>query len=166
MLGCSRQTARTRAAAALRTRHCLSLLGVLVTLAFLAPRAYAQAKETVELEVTTLVATKAACPEDPSLQPLLPLLRRSFEEHAGFKALSTTTLRAELGEVEELPLPNSATLRLTFRGMEEGLVRLGLAIPPRLKTRVRVKPGSTFFQAGMSYGDGILVLAITARRID
>lgn len=122
----------------------------------------AAAEGPTKLTVTTVVARARPGPPDASLGALGPMLRRSFPDHKGFTLLGSTTLTASRAKPEAVPLPNGGTLTLTYQGTEQGYVRLDLAIPPRLKTSVRVAAGGTFFQAGLPHDDGILVLAITA----
>lgn len=125
------------------------------------------AADRVELSVSAVLASKKAgspAGHDPGPAPLDSLLRKAFPDYRYFTLLSTTATRVELGKSGQVPLPNGLVLDLGYQGMEDAMMRLELSIPPRLKTSMRVSDGGTFFQAGMPYSNGVLVLAITARK--
>ena len=148
--------------------HAVSRAMLLASIAMLAvaPAVAAQERSsTVELTVSTVLATRARTNPDPSLQSLARLLEKAFADYSGFELLSVTRMSVPLGQQAQVPLPNRATLNLSYKGMEEAFIRLDLSIPPRLSTSVRVSDGGTFFQAGMAHGKGILVLAIKARSL-
>ena len=61
-----------------------------------------------------------------------------------------------------MALPNGTELDFKYLGEEDGFLRLHLEVGG-LKSTVRVKSGSTFFQAGRGYKDGMIVLAFQAK---
>jgi len=138
------------------------VLVVAAVVASLTASRAASAQPAPKLTITMVLARAEPGAADPSLGPLAPMLRKSFPDHRHFRLLGSTTLQASQAKAEAVLLPNGSSLLLTYRGSEKGYLRLDLAIPPRLKTSVRVAPGGTFFQAGLPHDGGILVLAITA----
>jgi hypothetical protein len=60
-------------------------------------------------------------------------------------------------------LPDGSAMTVKFHGFSGKFIKLGFGIEGKLNTILRATPGGTFFQAGLKYGDGILILAISVR---
>jgi hypothetical protein len=90
-------------------------------------------------------------------------LKKVFPGYGAFKVLDEKALDLTApGKSATTKLPSEHELSLTFLGRKGRFLRLRLAIPPRIKTDVRVNDGGTFYQAGMKHEGGILVLAVKA----
>ncbi len=123
----------------------------------------AAAEESVTVEVRAIAATADGEDCDRALRRLCGRLQRGFGAYSHFRQIDRNSLRLGQGDSGELSLPTGNHLTLEFHGVTDDFVKLGLSIDDRLNTTLRASPGSTFFQAGLSYGDGILILAITVR---
>lgn len=135
----------------------LTLL-VLGTLMGASPEAHA---DPITVEVRTIAASTEDSGFDSRLDPLKGKLTKAFRGYKSFKLVGKRTLRLREKKGKSMPLPNGTELTLTFNGMAGNLVKLGLSIANKMSTTLRASRGSTFFQAGMDYDDGILILAIT-----
>ncbi len=82
----------------------------------------------------------------------------------------TDRLSLDEGQSQELGLLGENRLILTAEGFENGKIRLRVKLSPRsskeeaLETVLRISSGNTFLIGGPSYGEGVLILAFTARR--
>lgn len=124
------------------------------------PEAHA---ETITVEVRSIAADTDDEAFDPRLNHLKGKLQKAFRGYKSFKQVGKRVLRLPDSKGKAMPLPNGSELTLTFHGMAGNLVKLGLAIAGKMSTTLRASPGSTFFQAGMDYEGGILILAITVK---
>lgn len=129
--------------------------------AFLFVSAPAFAQETVSVEVRSIAASSDGAGFDSRLNDLRARLQRGFAGYSSFQQLDNHQVTLRQGAANSLRLPTGGTLTLEYQGMAGDLVKLGLSIEGRLNTTLRATPGSTFFQAGLSYQSGILILAIT-----
>ncbi len=140
-----------------------------LTLALLQGSAWAQpAKQPppkAQVRVAAIAATATDGDPDPALRQMVPVLKRTFPDYQGFKLVSSTTVELARGATEVVPLPNGKDLKVGYLGPQEGYVKLHMDIKDKLSTTVRVEDGGTFFQAGMAYEGGILILAITAKML-
>ncbi|TXD32651.1 hypothetical protein FRC96_16795 [Lujinxingia vulgaris] len=123
----------------------------------------ASAQEKVTVEVRAIAASDAGEGFDSQLSDLRRRLERGFAGYSSFRQVASSRLSLGAGESDDVSLPDGSTLTMTSHGKEENFVKLGLSIGDRLNTTLRATPGSTFFQAGLNYQDGILILAITVR---
>ncbi|RDV36189.1 hypothetical protein DV096_20320 [Bradymonadaceae bacterium TMQ3] len=123
----------------------------------------ASAQEKVTVEVRAIAAGSAGEGFDSQLSDLRRRLERGFAGYSSFRQVASSRLALGAGESDDVTLPDGSTLTMTSHGKEENFVKLGLSIGDRLNTTLRATPGSTFFQAGLNYQDGILILAITVR---
>lgn len=123
----------------------------------------AVAEERVQIEVRAIAATADGEDCDRSLRRLCGRLQRGFGAYSNFQLIARNELRLEAGESGEVTLPTGHNLTMEFHGVTDEFVKLGLSIDDRLNTTLRASPGSTFFQAGLNYREGILILAITVR---
>ncbi len=115
------------------------------------------------------VAVKTIHAKDAKEQSTAPasLTKRlavAFPKYTAFHLLGSSQWDLAKGKAGTHALPNDKSLNVTYLGPQEKFLKLRVAIPPKLKTEVRVKNGGTFYQAGMGYKGGILILSINAKR--
>lgn len=127
-------------------------------LTFAAP-AMAQAEE-ITVQVRSISASNGEG-FDPKLEDLRSKLEKAFKGYTKFQMIGDTTFPVAEGEKKTIRLPNGASMSVTFHGLAGKFIKLGLGIAGKLNTTLRASSGSTFFQAGLEYQDGILILAIT-----
>lgn len=120
--------------------------------------------QTVDVEVRAISASKDGDSFDSKLADLKAKLQKVFANYSSFEQLSKTSIQLDKGQTNSVRLPEGSTLEITFHGLAEDLIKLGVDVGDKLSTTLRASPGSTFFQAGLEYGDGILILAITVDR--
>jgi hypothetical protein len=114
----------------------------------------------ITVEVRTISAQKGSPQFDPRLEDLRGQLSKAFAGYTSFSQVDTQSMKmAEKGS-GKVRLVNGQEMTLTFFGLAGNLVTLGLNLVGKMNTTLRLSPGSTFFQAGMEYKDGILILAI------
>ncbi|RAL21823.1 hypothetical protein DL240_13305 [Lujinxingia litoralis] len=130
---------------------------------FLTISVSASAQEKVTIEVRAIAASNQSEGFDSQLSDLRRRLERGFAGYTSFRQVASSRLSLADGESDDVSLPDGSTLTMTSHGKQESFVKLGLTIGDRLNTTLRATPGSTFFQAGLSYQSGILILAITVR---
>ena len=138
----------------------LPLLAAAVVLLAAAPNAHA----AVRCDVQVILATGGGSAPymDPALRSVAGYLKKSFgARYTSFRQLSRQGLSLDIRQRGTLDLPNEKTLALTFRGIRDGFIRLFMELP-HLRTTVKIRDGSLFFQAGQSYRGGMLILAIRA----
>ena len=125
--------------------------------------AQAQAKK-VQVEVQSIQALTA---KDKGKAPakLAKKLRAAFMGYQSFSVLATRAMALEKGKSGSMALPNKRSLDVTYLGVADKMLKLRVAIPPDLRTDVRVSNGGTFYQAGMKHDGGILILAIQAKTL-
>jgi hypothetical protein len=120
----------------------------------------APAAADITVEVRTISAQKEGQQFDARLQDLRGQLTKGFGGYTSFTQVDVQSVRmAEKGE-QKLKLVNGQEMTLTFYGMAGKLITLGASVMGRMNTTLRLSPGGTFFQAGMEYKSGILILAI------
>ena len=118
----------------------------------------------VQCDIQVIHATKGDKHIDPLLRPIERYLNRSFgNRFQSFKLLDSSRLVLNKSQQGQRSLPNNTTLSLTYLGIEQSLLRLEMAVGG-LKTTVKVHDGGLFFQAGRSYKNGMLIVAIRAKR--
>ena len=119
-----------------------------------------QKASKVRCDITVIHATKGKAGVDPALKPLASYLTNSFgSRYQSFKEIGRTALTLAPNERAVHKLPNDTELSLTYLGADETLLRLLMEVSG-LKTTVKVHDGGLFFQAGRSYKEGMLVVAI------
>jgi hypothetical protein len=141
--------------------HLITTL-VLVTSFGLFTPAVAQA-ETISVQIQSIAASSTGTSFDPSLESLRPKLQKAFGGYSNFQRVGDTTFTLKNGERQGTKLPDGSTINITFHGLAGKFIKLGLGVAGKLNTTLRASPGSTFFQAGLEYQDGILILAITVK---
>ncbi len=132
-----------------------------VALALVFPASSAVAEESITVEVRAIAAGIHDDSFDPALEDLRGRLERGFRDYTSFEQITRRSREISLDSFADFTLPTEDTLTISFRGLDDHLVKLGVTLGDRLDTSLRVSPGSTFFQAGLRYDRRMLVLAIT-----
>ncbi len=140
----------------------MALLVACFALGMLSP-ATAAAQDKVEIGVRAILASPEAGAADPELADLQATLVKAFEGYGTFKELSDEKAALALQKTQKFALPDGTAFEVAFKGTTGDLLKLGLSVGDKFKSDVRVSRGSTFFQAGLPYNKGILIIAITAR---
>ena len=120
--------------------------------------------QQVAVEVRSIAASKTDKGFDDDLSDLKGKLEKVFGSYSTFEQLSRQNVQLDKDQKKSITLPEGSTLKVTFHGFADDLIKLGIDVAGKLSTTLRASPGSTFFQAGLQYGDGILILAITVDR--
>jgi hypothetical protein len=136
---------------------------LLVFTGLLGLSAPAFAQESITVEVRSIAASKDGDSFDSSLDDLKSKLTRAFGGYTNFKQVGRTSLSIPQKGSKSTSLANGGSLELTFHGTAGKFVKLGLSIAGKLNTTLKATHGSTFFQAGLNYETGILMLAITVK---
>lgn len=140
----------------------MNMLMALVMLAGLVLAAPAQAfAQDITVQVRSISASQEGTKFDPKLEDLRKKLGKAFKGYTNFELVGDNTFKVALDETKTTSLPNGDTISVSFHGMAGKFIRLGLGIAGKLNTTLRASSGSTFFQAGLEYQSGILILAIT-----
>ncbi len=140
------------------------ILVATVALCWLAVPTQAHADDSVNVDVRVIrVATSGGAHVDTALEDLKPKLLKAFDGYENFQSLSQQDARIPSGQSHDFTLPDGTILRVTAKDTTGETLRIGIGVGNKFKTNVRVSPGNTFFQAGLPYKGGILVIAITAR---
>ncbi len=137
----------------------MALAAFVLTLGWEGP-AQAQDNGEIKVQVRTIHVQAQGDTFDTSLTDLKQDLIKGFKGYTSFKARSQDEAKVTAGGAHKFVLPDGNHLQMTFRDAPSGLVRLGLNVDGKFKTNVRVSRGNTFFQAGLPYEGGILVIAI------
>ena len=114
----------------------------------------------ITVEVRSIAASREGDSVDPKLKDIQGTLNVTFAGYSNFEQLGVQRVGLAPRKSKKVKLPNGSMLTLTFQGLAGDLIKLGLGIADKMNTTLRVSPGSTFFQAGMRYKGGILILAI------
>ena len=145
-------------------RNAINIIFALTFVAILgfAPSAFAQDKITVE--VRAISATQGAGGYDTKLNDIQRKLKKAFgSKFSHFTEIKTESL-VFMGKIKKTTsLPNGNELTLGYLGKNGEFIKLQLGIAGKMNSTLRVKRGKTFFQAGLRYGKGILILAITVK---
>lgn len=120
--------------------------------------------QEVGFKVRVILARQVDGPPDGKIpRKLQGYLERSFGgRFKSFKLLMDKGLAVQKGETGAMKLMDSSELRLSFREFQGEFIVLQMSLKD-LDATVRIRDGGMFFQAGHRYGDGMLVLAVTAR---
>lgn len=121
------------------------------------------AQDSITVEVRSIYASKDGSSFDSSLNDLKNKLTRAFGGYTNFEQVGDTSLKISKSKSKSTRLANGSTMKLTFHGETGRFVKLGLSIASKLNTTLKATKGSTFFQAGLNYKSGILILAITVK---
>ena len=124
----------------------------------------AKDSDAVNVDVRVIrVSTEGAAHVDSKLDDIKPKLLKAFDGYKKFLPMSRTKAGIKRGTTHSFSLPDGTQLRITPEKRSGNELRLGIELGKKFRTKVRVSPGNTFFQAGLPYKGDILVIAITAR---
>lgn len=144
-----------------------TLLNIILTMTVLLAGVFAFAQPAAAQDITVRVRSIAATSQgeafDSRLADVQKELQTAFRGYTNFKLLDDTNFRLSESQSRTVDLPGGTALTLTFHGISADFIRLGLSIGSQLRTTLRASPGSTFFQAGLDYKNGMLILAISAK---
>jgi len=121
------------------------------------------AAQDVTVRVRSIAATKQGDAFDSKLGDLKNELQKAFGGYSNFQLIDDNSFTLQQSQSRTTELPGGTQLTLTFHGVTADLLRIGLAIGDQFSTTLRASRGSTFFQAGLDYKNGMLILAITAK---
>ena len=120
----------------------------------------AQAGNTAKVKVAVIHATKAKAPKDPALKKIEKSLKTAFGGYKSFKQLDKQVLKLTAGKPANIKLPGAQKARLTYKGKKGKRHMMTLAIPKsKVNVDLRVPARKLFYQAGIPYKNGILILA-------
>lgn len=143
-----------------------TLLNIILTVTVLAG-IVGFSKPAAAQEVTIRIRSIAAGTEgtafDKDLNDLESKLHKAFRGYTSFKLIQDTQFTLKKSDSHTISVPGGTKVTMSFHGVAGEFLRLGLAIGDKLHTTLRASPGSTFFQAGLNYKNGMLILAITAK---
>lgn len=138
-------------------RRSLWAWGLLLVL--VAPAAHAA--EKVGLKVAVIHATQSGDGVDPALANIQGDLKKTFGGYKSFKQLSKSELDLAQGAPQTVKLPNGENAELTYKGERKGRHDLRLDIPKsKVGVNLTAPLRKMFYQAGMKYDGGILILAL------
>lgn len=146
-------------------RSLLSLTLIIVLALFIAAPSTAVADDAIIVKLRLIYGNNDGARIDTALKDIEKTLKNSFPTYTSFEHLKTErwTLKLDATRATTLPDRGATTLELTHLGWaKDRKVRLGIELKDKLKTEVLAAPRATFFQAGLFYKDGILILAISA----
>lgn len=137
-------------------------LAVMIGGVFMAAPAQASA-ESITVQIRSIAATNQGESFDPKLNDLKGKLKKAFGGYSNFKQVGNLNFKVKKGAQKSNKLADGSNITVSFHGYAGKFIKLGLSIAGKLNTTLRASPGSTFFQAGLNYQGGILVLAITVK---
>jgi len=146
-------------------RNALKILMALLIVGTLVPAAPrpAWADDVITVRVRSIAASTKGKSFDKKLRDLHGKLKKAFPGYTNFEQVGHRRMRLKKGKGKSMKLPNGSEMTISFHGMAGRFIKLGLSIAGKLNTTLRATPGSTFFQAGLDYEKGILILAITVQ---
>jgi hypothetical protein len=117
----------------------------------------------VNIQVHAIHATSTSGPAfaSPALEAITPKLTKAFGQYSSFKQVSSKQVSLRPKASFQFPLPDANIFELAYDGPEGALAGLNIGIGKKFNTKVRASRGSTFFQAGLPYKGGILIIAIS-----
>lgn len=121
------------------------------------------AAQSITVQIRSIAATNNGDSFDPKLNDLKGKLKKAFGGYSSFEEVGNNKFKVNKNKRKSTTLPNGSDITVTFHGYAGKFIKLGLGIAGKLNTTLRASPGSTFFQAGLNYKGGILVLAITVK---
>jgi len=120
--------------------------------------------QEMTVEVRSIAASKDGDGVDDSLESVEAKLEKVFGNYSTFEQIDHSSIELDKDQQKSIDLPDGSTLEVTFHGFADDLIKLGISVAGKLSTTLRASSGSTFFQAGLDYKDGILILAITVEK--
>lgn len=144
-------------------RGFIKIFLALLVVGTMAGAADTAAAQDVDVTVRSISASKNGNYFDPKLENLKTKLTRAFSGYTNFKLVQKDDFKLEKSNSETVTVPGGTDVTITFHGLAGDFYKMGLSIADKLTTTLRASPRSTFFQAGLRYKSGILILAITVK---
>jgi len=116
-----------------------------------------------DVQVHIIYAKKAQT--KPKVDPKLKGLKRYFNRFPGynwFELKKVKTLSVPLGDTVGLQVPGKRLLKLKYRGVSKGFVKLRFELGD-MHMNVRVHNGGVFFHSGFNFENGRIILAVRPR---
>ncbi len=120
-------------------------------------------EKPIEVTVHSIQIHKDGKIFDKQLEPLRDKLISGFPGYQNFKHISEEVAPIKQGGQHTFALPDKTPLTIGYSDVTKELINLNVKVDNKVATTLRVSRGNTFFQAGLPYQDGILVIAITVR---
>ncbi len=132
----------------------------------IAPRR-ASADPLVRVRVIVIHAKKSPPFLHEQVKPLWETLRKTFgDRFASYDLVSSTEREVARGGRVEVPMPDGGTFAVVYRGVAQDDRFLKLSIEHgTLKSRVRIRDGGLFFQAGKRWQGGVLIVGVRASTV-
>lgn len=143
-------------------RTLLNILLTLTVLAGIVGFSEPAAAQEVTIRVRSIAASTQGQHFDSKLDDLKTKLQKAFRGYTHFELVDDTKFTLQANKSKTVAVPGGTEMTLEFKGVTGDFLRLGLSIGDKLHTTLKASRGSTFFQAGLSYKSGMLILAITA----
>lgn len=126
--------------------------------------------QPIEVVVQTIYADEQGEGFSEALEPLKDSIRDAFPpSYKRFDSIERVVIELEVGEAHSVPLPDkkNTTLQITYLSFnDEQLIELQFKLSDPAQTRIdtllKLTPGAHLFQAGLSYKEGILIIAVEA----
>ena len=142
-------------------------IAVLTALMYCIP-ATAQDELSLEVVVREIVADNSGQGLDSRLGDIGKDMKKM--SYTTFRLEQTHNLRLQGEQEGKVALLGKNQLSIVPAGEEEGKVRLKVKLTPgdkkqrSFESTLRIPDGGTFIIGGPAYGDGVLILALTARK--
>lgn len=138
-----------------------TLLTVAASLMFASAPAVCAAKEVVKLKITVIHATKKKGGVEASLRRFKRDLSTAFAGYGSFRRLTEREVMLTRGKKSTVRLPTGQAADFVYKGERKGRHQVNLSIPKsEVDVDLSAPFGRAFYQAGISYQGGVLILAM------
>ncbi len=135
------------------------IIGVLLSFV-LGASGMALAADGVNIKVAVIHAVKGKAKSDPALKKIEPALRKAFGGYGTFKQLDKHNFELKQKGTKKVSLPNGSSAAVRYDGQKGKHHLIRLTIPKsKVDVDLRAPAKRMFYQAGMKYKGGILILA-------
>ena len=142
------------------------IIQIIITLASIAIPSLALANTDVNFNILIIAASNDKNAEslviDPQIQSLTQELNSGFPTFNTFHLIQNIEKNASENSPASITLPTDATLKLAILPPKSDEIKtIELSVNQKMTTTVHAPKNAPFYQAGMPYKNGILVIAIT-----
>jgi hypothetical protein len=149
--------------------HLLTPIVSVILILALMSSIYAQpsaSPDEVRITVYMIEASNGTPGTDAEIKDIVKELRSELR-YSTYKLLSKKPRKIKIGSQDDLDLPGSRRLILSAEGYEDNRIKLRVKIAEKskrdiLNTEFRIVEGGTIIIGAYTYGDGKLILAISA----
>ena len=135
------------------------ILGVLLSFT-LGASGNALAADDVNVKVAVIHAMKSKSSKDQALKKIESSLRKAFGGFSSFKQLDKHEFKLKKKGTQKIALPNGLSAAVRYDGQKGKHHSIRLTIPKsKVDVDLRAPVKRMFYQAGMKYKGGILILA-------